>query len=229
MRMRRAAMVALVTLALALASSPLAVADSPIVASDPQPRAELSARPGWVTLVFARNADVSLAKILVLDGEGQNVTVGPLIVEGTNVTTQLSPDLQQDTFTVMYRIDRIDGQPEGGAFQFAYGKGNWTEVTSRWSGQSEEPEVIRNPNPKPTAPRPGASGPRPTSYAPSMAPSTTPTSTGRPTPTASSPSPRPAPATQYGPGSMQWILGVGVIGVALAVGVGAAVMKRRGH
>lgn len=226
MRTSRAVTVVLMAIVLALASAPRAVADSLIVASDPQPQSELSARPGWVTLVFTRNADVSLAKILVLDGRGQNVAVGPLIVEGTNVTTQLSPDLKFGTFTVMYRIDRTDGQPQGGAFQFAYGKGEWTEVTSRWSGQSEEPEVLRNPNPKSTAVVRPPSGPSPSSPSPEVR-TETPSGTAGPTPAPSQPAPGPAQEAQPGTGPMPWIVGIGVIALAVAGAVWTVLSKRR--
>lgn len=224
MRFLRAAIAASVAVLVAFASAPTAVSDSLIVVSDPEPHAELSARPGWVTLVFKRDVDVSLAKILVLGSTGQNVTVGPLIVEGTNVTTQLSPDLKQDTFTVLYRIDRPDGQPEGGAFQFAYGTGNWTSVpASSWSGQSDEPDVIRNPNPKATTsvPTPPA---EPTPSPASAEPTGTQASAEVPSPEASP----AAPGGQTQPGSFPvgWVLGIGVIVVAAAAGVWV-VLKRR--
>ncbi len=224
MRFLRAAIAASVAVLVAFASAPTAVSDSLIVVSDPEPHAELSARPGWVTLVFKRDVDVSLAKILVLGSTGQNVTVGPLIVEGTNVTTQLSPDLKQDTFTVLYRIDRPDGQPEGGAFQFAYGTGNWTSVpASSWSGQSDEPDVIRNPNPKATTSVPTPSA-EPTPSPASAEPTGTQASAEVPSPEASP----AAPGGQTQPGSFPvgWVLGIGVIVVAAAAGVWV-VLKRR--
>ncbi|MBK9696385.1 MAG: copper resistance protein CopC [Propionibacteriaceae bacterium] len=217
----RGVIVALVSILVAFVGAPRAYCDSLIVASDPQPRAELSARPGWVTLVFKRDVDVSLAKILVLGSEGENVAVGPLIVEGTNVTTQLSTDLHKDTFTVMYRIDRTDGQPEGGAFQFAYGSGTWTSVpASRWSGQSDEPDLMRNPNPKATSAPPtpeavptpteaASTGPAPGSEVPTPGSSSTPVDFGG-----------------GGPDPLPWILGVGLISVAAVAGVWL-VMKRR--
>lgn len=126
-----------------------------LVASDPRPKQELSQAPGWVTLVFKRDVDRSVAKILVTNSKGANVTVNALIVEGNNVTTQLRDGLPKDTYTVHYRIDRADGQPEGGAFQFAYGNGRWTSLPdASWSGSAEEPELMSNPNPNVATPPP---------------------------------------------------------------------------
>lgn len=226
MRFLRAAIAASVAVLVAFTSAPIAASDSLIVVSDPEPHAELSDRPGWVTLVFKRNVDVSLAKILVLGSSGQNVTVGPLIVEGTNVTTQLSPDLKQDTFTVLYRIDRPDGQPEGGAFQFAYGPGTWTTVpASSWSGQSDEPDVIRNPNPKATTSVPTPSA-EPTTASPSAEPTSTPANSEVPTPDASPTAPGGEP--QAGSFPVGWVLGIGVIVVAAAAGAWVVVKRRNG-
>ncbi len=211
----RYALALLIVLLSTSVAAPSALSDSLILASDPQPKAELAARPGWVTLVFRRDVDVSVAKILVLTSGGDNVTVGPLIVEGTNVTTQLSSQLKKDTYTVLYRIDRPDGQPQGGAFQFAYGRGNWTSVpASSWSGQSAEPSVLSNPNPKAT----------------SAAPSPTEVATESPTPSLSkSPTtseiPPASPLPSAGPGTtsptlndspIPWLLGGVVLAVIIA-------------
>ncbi len=226
MRFLRAAIAASVAVLVAFTSAPIAASDSLIVVSDPEPHAELSARPGWVTLVFKRNVDVSLAKIVVLGSSGQNVTVGPLIVEGTNVTTQLSPDLKQDTFTVLYRVDRPDGQPEGGAFQFSYGPGTWTTVpASSWSGQSDEPDVIRNPNPKATTSVPTPSA-EPTTASPSAEPTSTQASSEVPTPEVSPTAPGGEP--QAGSFPVGWVLGIGVIVVAAAAGAWVVVKRRNG-
>ncbi len=194
---------------------PAAHADSLLLASDPQPHAQLSARPGWVTLVFKRDVAVSLAKILVLDSKGQNVTVGPLIVEGTNVTTQLSSDLAKDTYTVLYRIDRPDGQPEGGAFQFAYGTGHWTSVpASRWSGQTAEPPVLQNPNPKATTAAPTPS------EEPSQSPSASASSTQPETtaPASAAPSTPAAENSSASSGLLPWVVLV-LVAAVVAGGV----------
>ena len=76
--------------------------------------------PGWVTLALSSPVDSSIAKIVVNGPDGTNVTTGSLIVEDTNVTSQLRDDLPQGTYTVHYRVNGSDGDVEGGAFQFAY-------------------------------------------------------------------------------------------------------------
>ena len=84
------------------------------VASEPRNRQVLNQPPGAVTLAFSRDVDPGVAKVIVTGPNGDNVTEGSLIVEGTNVTTQLK-DLDRGTYTVHYRIDRADvdatGQP----------------------------------------------------------------------------------------------------------------------
>lgn len=104
--------------------------------------------PGAVTLVFDGKIDDGVAKVLVLDAKGANVTAGPLVVEATNVTTQLEDDLPKGTYTVHYRVDGQDGQPRGGAFQFSYGAGSFSDPPDRsWSGSANEPVILRGDNP----------------------------------------------------------------------------------
>ena len=56
-------------------------------------RQQLSDPPGAVTLAFARDVDPGSAKMIVTGPDGSNVTIGALIVEGTNLTTQLREGL----------------------------------------------------------------------------------------------------------------------------------------
>ena len=133
-----------------------------LVASEPRSHQELSERPSAVTLAFAGDVDAGTAKVLVLDAEGRNHTVNELIVEGTNVTALLDFELPRGTYTVYYRANRTDGEPQGGAYQFSYGPGQWTSVTRSWKGADREPAVLRDTdpkgNPQPTK-SPGASEP----------------------------------------------------------------------
>jgi methionine-rich copper-binding protein CopC len=118
------------------------------VASEPRNREELDQPPGAVTLAFRRDVDPGVAKVIVTGPKGDNVTEGSLIVEGTNVTTQLKDGLDRGTYTVHYRIDRPDGAPEGGALQFSYGKGSFKTPADRsWSGSAKEPAVLSGTNP----------------------------------------------------------------------------------
>jgi len=137
---------------------PAQAAAGGLLVSEPEGRQQLDRAPGWVTLAFDGDVDDSVAKVLVLDAKGRNVTAGPLIVEATNVTTQLEDGLPKGTYTVHYRVDGKGGEPRGGAFQFSYGSGSFSDPADRsWSGSSEEPAVLRGNDPN----GPEASGPAP--------------------------------------------------------------------
>lgn len=189
--------------------------------SDPAPGAQLSRAPGWVTMAFSFEVDPSTAKVLVLDETGRNVTTGPLVVEWTNITTQLQDELPQGTYTVHYRVSRPDGEPLGGTYQWAYGKGTWgTTGPTEWSGTDAEPEILKNPDPNST------SG---STRAPTDAPGKTTPSAGSSSPSASStggptrtvPVPVPSPGTTGTTGSGEpfpaWLLGgAGLTAAAVA-------------
>ena len=163
MRFRRLFAVLTIGLLLVFAAGGAAprAEDDYLIGNDPQPRQELKEGPGWVTLAFRTKANAKLAKILVLDAKGKNVTAGALIVEGTNVTTQLEFDLPRGTYSVYYRTSDASGKPRGGAFQFAYGTGEWTPLdTDVWVGEEEQPPIIANPDPNAT--EPGTPTPTPT-------------------------------------------------------------------
>ena len=206
---RMLAILAATVAVLVAASGPALAADDYLDFSDPAPRQQLDRVPGWVTLVFKTEASATLAKIVVQDAAGGSVASGPRIVEGTNVTTQLKSGLTKGTYTVYYRTSDADGQPRGGAFQFSYGKGNWTDINVRpWIGESAEPTVIAEKEPTET-PTTEPSGPE--TYTPA------PTATA----TVTSPSPTPSAAPPAGP----WI-GLGAVLLAVA-GVGGWLLWRR--
>lgn len=119
-----------------------------LLVSTPDGREEVDDAPGAVTLVFEGEVDDEVAKVLVLDSKGDNVTAGPLIVETTNVTTQLEDGLPEGTYTVHYRVDGSGGEPRGGAFQFSYGGGSFTDLPdASWTGSANEPAILRGDNP----------------------------------------------------------------------------------
>lgn len=209
---------------LALGGTQARAADDYLVGSDPQPRQELSEVPGWVTLAFRTKASAKLAKILVFDAGGRNVTTGALIVEGTNVTSQLDFDLPKGTYSVYYRTSDAAGKPRGGAFQFAYGKGNWTPLDKEvWVGEEEQPPVLANPDPNATEPaKPGESAPAtPSTPASPSAPAATPEPSVSPTATA--PAEQPAASDNSAAG---WLVAGGIV-VAGLIGWGAVLMVRR--
>lgn len=218
MKVLRAGLMALVATALLVVAAPLARAD---VVSDPQPHAELARAPGWVSMAFDFQLDPSTAKMLVLNSAGENVTVGSLIVEWKQVTSQLRDELPEDTYTVNYRVSRTNGEPMGGSYQFAIGKGTWTPSgTSSWKGSDKEPGVMKNPDPNSTATAPTAVP------SPSETPTDEPeTPTPTPTPTATA-TPAPGPTGSDGSGAWVWAIG-GVTAVAAAGAAGLWWWRRR--
>lgn len=194
--------------------------------SDPAPKSESSRAPGWVTMAFSFQVDPSTAKMLVLDKSGRNVTSGSLVVEWTNVTSQLRSDLQRGTYTVHYRVSRPDGEPMGGTFQFAYGKGDWSSAgATKWTGSDKEPEILKNPDPNATV----SSTVRPPT--PIKSPSLTPKPSASPSESSASPAPEPTPSAPLPPvdsaprndSSWMW----GLAGAIVLVAVVAAVVIRR--
>lgn len=215
---RLAAAVAALALFLVPSTGVAWAADDYLLTSDPAPHDQLEDVPGWVTLVFKTASDAKLAKIVVQNSQGQDVTTGPLIVEGTNVTAQLMDGLKQDTFTVTYRTSDAKDGPRGGAFQFSYGPGHWTNVDDTWIGASEEPSQIKSPPPPAPDPTysdtPEASEPSPseTVIAPVTGEEATPEST-------------PASQEQATSGIQPWWFVVG--GVLLVAALGVWAFERR--
>lgn len=212
---------------MALFAAPSAArADDYLIGSDPQPRQEMKETPGWVTLAFRSKASAKLAKIVVLNAAGKNVTSGALIVEGTNVTSQLQFDLPRGTYSVYYRTSDSAGKPRGGAFQFAYGQGQWTALDKEvWVGEAEEPPIMSNPDPNSSIP--GIPTQTPTTE-PTKAPTKKPTGTASASPSSEateSSTPAATPATNGG-SSTGWLVGAGIAVTAL-LAAAAVVFARR--
>lgn len=212
-----AGVVAGLVLALGVTPTFAQAADDYLVTSNPAPHDEVDNPPGWVTLVFKTEASAKLAKIVVQNGSGLDVTTGDAIVEGTNVTVQLLSNLPQDTFTVTYRTSDAKGQPRGGAFQFSYGPGTWTDVNDTWIGASAEPTVIASPPsaaPQPEEP-PSVDPSTPTQEPATTAPATTGPTTGP-----------GQPSGGADPNLVWWLVGGGAL--LAAAGGGYALARRRG-
>lgn len=197
------------------------------VASEPRPRQILSDPPGWVTVAFSRELDDATARLVVLDSKGKSVTINGLIVEGTNMTAQLENGLPRDTFTVHYRVGSAAGDVEGGAFQFAYGKGQWSSLPdAQWSGANNEPSIFLDNEPggnasaQPTVPDVvivPSSGPSVTMGAP----------TGGTPPASAAPGAGPSPAPAVGGnGTLPVVVGAVVL-VVIAIGGAIVAVRRR--
>lgn len=206
-------------------------ASARLLVSNPAAHEELSQQPGWVSLAFNGRVKRSMLKVLVVDASGRNAVVGDLIYQGSAVMVQLEDGLPQGTYTVKYQVNRNDGQPEGGAFQFAYGKGQWTDVQSSWSGTAQQPPEMANPDPMATGPvqTPSVTPPvvevsdAPT---PSDSPSDSPSATQNPSETPSE-SPKAVPS-QSGNPALGWWIGGGLVVIAVGGGGWWWLSRRRG-
>ena len=203
----------MVVVALMATAQPAVAEDELLVASDPYKHQELSDPPSGVVLAFNRAVDAAAAQIVVTNEAGNNVTVNSLIVEGTNVTAQVKPNLPKGTYTVHYQVDRKDGQVEGGAFQFSYGTGEWTTLSDeKWSGNSAQPTEISSVEPDPPTETPVAT----------ETPTATASASGSaPTPTETSAAPMPVSG---GADPAPWLWGGAA--VILAAGAGAIAWRR---
>ncbi len=188
---------------------PATAAEELLAASDPYKHQELTDPPSGVVLAFERDVDAAAAQIVVTNTAGKSVNVNSLIVEGTNVTAQVKPNLPKGTYTVHYQVNRKDGQVEGGAFQFSYGKGEWTNLPDeRWSGNSAQPTVIASAEPDPVTETPVATEtPAATDSA----------STSVPAPTETATSAGPAPVSG-GADPAPWLWGGAAVVLAAAAG-----------
>ena len=196
-------------------AQPATAAEELLAASDPYKHQELTDPPSGVVLAFERDVDAAAAQIVVTNSAGKSVNINSLIVEGTNVTAQVKPNLPKGTYTVHYQVDRKDGQVEGGAFQFSYGKGEWTNLPDeRWSGNSAQPTVIASPEPDPVTETPVAS------ETPSATESA---SASVPAPTETATSAGPAPVSG-GADPAPWLWGGAAL--VLAAGAGGIAWRR---
>ncbi|WP_331548618.1 copper resistance CopC family protein [Propionicimonas sp.] len=209
------AAVLMALVALQVTAQPAMAEDELLVTSDPYKHQELSDPPSGVVLAFSRAVDAAAAQIVVTNSAGRNVTVNSLIVEGTNVTAQVKPNLPKGTYTVHYQVNRKDGQVEGGAFQFAYGKGEWTALPDeKWSGNSAQPTEISSVEPDPVTETPVATE---TPTATDSATATAPAPTGTATPVGPTP-------VSGGANPAPWLWGGAAL--ILAAGAGAIAWRR---
>ena len=239
---RLLAVVTMLVLAVASAwtTAAPASASARLKVSNPANHEELSEQPGWVSLAFDGTVKRSLLKVLVLDSSGRNVVVGDLVYQGSAVLLQLNNDLPKGTYTVKYQVDRKDGQPEGGAYQFAYGKGTWTNVVASWSGTAQQPPEMANPDPMATGPVETptttppvvevSDEPAPSDTSTESAPASAQPSAGGTAPTesaapSSSQSPAPGVATE-GSSPVGWVI-AGIAVLAAAGGGGWWLVRRR--
>ena len=233
-----------------IAATPADAAGVTLVASEPRARQTVDDQPGWVTIALGAPVDSSVAKIVVIGPDGDNVTTGDLIVEGTNVTTQLRDELPQGTYTVHYRVNGSGGEVAGGAFQFAYVTGTFSAQSDRsWSGSDHEPAILRGSDPNATT-EPPKSAPKTTPPDVEVQKSDGGTETVDPGPTrppgtghagtggaaSGQPTDEPGSTASAGGGSattesgsrLPYVVGGAVLLVAIGAGAVAVGLRRRG-
>jgi methionine-rich copper-binding protein CopC len=199
-----------------------AAADATLLASEPRNREVTTRPPGAVTLAFGHSIDPAVARIFVFDSAGRNVTLGTVLVEFTNASVQLRPGLPEGTYTVMYRINGVKSGVRGGAYQFAFGKADWTKLDkATWVGKAEQPVIFAEENPNEPSPVPSRtpSPTAPASSTPAAPSSSAPPASPTADPATASPEPGPPVEPTATAGSVPWLIGGIVLAVAGAIGV----------
>lgn len=152
--------------------APAQARNNPIAAS-PAVRDTVAQAPASVTLAM-KNAVKGPALISVTGPDGKVVSEPSTTILSTNIAVDLATGLARGTYTVKYRIEGPDG-PEGGTYQFAYGRGKFSvKGITTWGGYKEIPKPLRlkdddkraaaaaasaTPTPSSTEPTPTATAP----------------------------------------------------------------------
>ncbi len=107
---------------LGLGASP-AAAHAALISVQPAPESVLDAAPRHVDLLFSDPIELSLAKIAVYDGEGDQVPTGrPHHVDGERESVRASlPKLEDGSYIVTWRVVSIDSHPVQASFTFQVG------------------------------------------------------------------------------------------------------------
>lgn len=133
----------LVVSVLSMSVAAVAGTNNPI-ALDPFVHEKVGAQPDAVTIAFLDLVKPK-AYIVVEDPAGANVAVGDPRLESTNMSVRLKPGLPNGTYTVKYRVEGSNG-PEGGAYQFAIGSGDFTiKSIDTWGGYKDIPKALQLP------------------------------------------------------------------------------------
>lgn len=212
-----------------LGSTPAFASSELVAATLPSQHEKLSSPPGWVTVAFNVKIKDADAKLVVTNSHGDVVTTNELLIEETNLSIQLLPNLPKDTYTVEYRVRTSSGLA-GGAYQFSYGPAHWTHLeNSSWVGEQNQPSAMATTNEYGESTVAPTSSPSASATA-SAAPSASPTGSALPSASPSSVGPgesaSPLPSSpEPGGGPGPWIA-LAVLALAVAGG-GAWIVRRR--
>ncbi len=113
---------AIVAVVLGAGASP-AFAHAALISVEPQPESVLDTAPKHLDLLFSDPIELSLAKIAVYDGSGEQVRTGrPHHVGGQRESVRASlPKLDDGSYIVTWRVVSIDSHPVQASFTFQVG------------------------------------------------------------------------------------------------------------
>lgn len=220
-------LVAITAVFLLMTGVPAKAAENLTVTADPASRQELTTRPGWVVLAFNEKIQGDDAKLAVTDASGAVVTTNVLTVKDMSMYIQLIPELPKGTYTVNYQVRTLSGTLAGGAYQFAYGNGTWTDLPdSSWVGEANQPSsnATTDEYGQPTA-APNTSDSASPEETPSESGSATPASSAAPATASATPTPAASEEEPAQGAPLGWIAaGIGLIAAAV---VGTVLVLRR--
>lgn len=126
MHKRPSARIAVVLAALLLSGAVVLSAPSPAIAHDdfvssyPTAESTINGSPDEISLMFSGTlTDSDGATVVeVLDESGANVAVDPPTADGQSITQHLSADAATGVFTVRWKVVSADGHPISGEFSY---------------------------------------------------------------------------------------------------------------
>lgn len=162
--LRLSVLISLLCLLLWVATAPAANAHSELVSSTPENNTELTEPPSEVVLEFNEEMEPIGTKIAVADPNGDPVSVGEPVLEGTVITQAISAEVAGD-YTVVWRTVSADGHPISGEFTFTL-TGAPAESTSSEAPASEAPASEAPASEAPASTSPDSSTPQSTDDSP---------------------------------------------------------------
>jgi copper resistance protein C len=118
-RFLRAALVAALVAAAALAGAGVANAHAVRMATDPTDKASLSAGPQRVSATFNEHLQPQFAAMTVVGPDGNLWSTGDPSVDGAVISIAVRELGPAGTYTVNYRVTSADGHPVSGSWSFS--------------------------------------------------------------------------------------------------------------
>jgi len=115
---RRAAVVALLSLAALLLGAGPALAHTRLQRTDPGDGTTLDAAPQRVSLTFNENLPAEFSTITVVGPDGVAYQTGPVTADRTTISTAVRPLGPAGRYQIGYRVVSDDGHPVSGSVAF---------------------------------------------------------------------------------------------------------------